>query len=346
MEDTKGLVTSPEPYPPQNHGAMTLKQRIIRTALMFSALIWTSDIFYKIINDVSYVNRERCILFRTLPKAGFLIFEYFFETVIIVFVGIYIAVLLSRWFQRFQRFFPNNPATAFLYGALIPVCACGVIPLLSSMKGRMKFTTTMSFVLAAPILSPYILVLSFSVLGFTYGVLRIASSFILVMVTAFILGFLQGKTASPELAGIGADCPKTFNGQDGDIYLETFEMFKRLLPFLLVGGALGVLLELLDPRFFLLNRQTGKGVLGVLIWVVIGVPLYLCNGVEVLFLRPLVNHGFPLGTAVAFSLTSTAICTTSIAMLLNTIGKRLTVVLVACVVLISLTLAFLVNSMV
>jgi len=346
MEEANSQVTNSADNHVQTHGAMALKQQVIRAALILSALIWTSDIVYKIVNDVSYVNRERCILFRALPKAGFLLFEYFFETVIIVFVGIYIAVLLGRWFQRFQRFFPGNPVTAFLYGSLIPVCACAVIPLLSSMKGRMKFTTTMSFVLAAPILSPYILVLSFSVLGFTYGLLRIASSFILVMVTAFILGSFRGNAASPELAGVGADCPKACNGQPEDIYLETFEMFKKLLPFLLIGGALGVLLEFLDPRFFLLNRQTGKGALGVLIWVLIGVPLYLCNGVEVLFLRPLVNHGFPLGTAVAFSLTSTAICTTSIAMLLKTIGKRLTAVLLACVVLISLTLAFFINSLV
>jgi uncharacterized membrane protein YraQ (UPF0718 family) len=346
MEDANVQVTSSAANHAQNHGAMPLRQRVIRAALILSALLWASDIVYKIVNDVSYVNRERCILFRTIPKAGFIIFEYFFETVIIVFVGIYIAVLLGRWFLRFQRFFPKNPVTAFLYGSLIPVCACGVIPLLSSMKGRMKFTTTMSFVLAAPVLSPYILVLSFSVLGVTYGVLRIASSFILVMTTAFILGFLQRDVASPELPVVGDACAKTCDGQEGDIYLETYEMFKKLLPFLLVGGALGVLLEFLDPRFFLINRQTGKGVLGVLIWVLIGVPLYLCNGVEVLFLRPLVNHGFPLGTAVAFSLTSTAICTTSIAMLFKTIGKRLTIFLVACVVLISLALAFLINSIV
>ncbi len=73
-------------------------------------------------------------------------------------------------------------------------------------------------------------------------------------------------------------------------------------------------------------------------------PFYFCNGAEVLFLRPLVNHGFPLGTAVAFSLTSPAICTTSIAMLFKIIGKRLTVALVACVALISLALALLINA--
>jgi uncharacterized membrane protein YraQ (UPF0718 family) len=328
----------------KNHGAMTVKQRLIRAALVISALVVASDIVYKIVNNISYVNRDQCVLFRVLPKAGFIIFEYFFETVVIVFVGIYIAGLLGRWFLRFQRFFPKNPFTAFLYASVIPVCGCGVIPLLSSLQGRMKFVTTMSFVLAASLLSPYVLVLSFSVLGFTYGMLRIVSSFIVVMATAYILGLLKREDARTEPAWIGAGCAKTCDGQEGDVYLETYEMFKSLLPYLLIGGGLGVLLELIGPRFFLMNRQTGGGLIGAFVWVLIGVPLYFCNGAEVLFLRPLVNHGFPLGTAVAFSLTSTAICTTSIAMLFKIIGKRLTIALVACVALISLTLALLINA--
>jgi hypothetical protein len=330
----------------KNHGAMTMKQRLIRAALVISALIMASDIVYKIVNNISYVNREKCVLFRVLPKTGFIILEYFFETVVIVFIGIFIAVLLSRWFQRFQRFFPKNPFTAFLYASVIPVCGCGVIPLLSSMEGRMKFSTTMSFVLSASLLSPYVIVLSFSVLGFRYGVLRVVSSFTLVMVTAYILGFLKREDTRAEPQWIVAGCAKTCDGEDGDVYLETYEMFKRLLPYLLIGGALGVILELMGPRVFLMNRQTGRGLIGTFVWVLIGVPLYFCNGAEVLFLRPLVTHGFPLGTAVAFSLTSTVICTTSIAMLFRIIGKRLTVALVACVAFVSLALALLINAVI
>lgn len=345
LENAKDSVASSTAYPRQSDGSMTLRRQLIRAAVIGSGLIWASDIIYKIVNDVSYVNRERCILYKSLPRIGFVVFEYFFETLVIVFVGIFLAVLLSRWFLRFQRFYPRNPVTAFLSASVIPVCACALIPLLSAMKGKMKFATTMSFVLTAPLLSPYILILSFSVLGITYGMLRIASAFILVMITAFILGSLQRNDVSLEMAGAGDGCAKTCGAQEGDVYLETFKIFKSLLLPLLIGGAIGVLLEYLGPRAFLLNGRAGRGVAGVLAWILIGAPLYFCNGAEILFLRPLVNHGLPLGTAIGFSMTSTTICTTSIAMLLKIIGSRLTVVLVACVVLISLTLALVVNAM-
>jgi uncharacterized membrane protein YraQ (UPF0718 family) len=52
-----------------------------------------------------------------------------------------------------------------------------------------------------------------------------------------------------------------------------------------------------------------------------------------------------MGTAVAFSMTSTAICTTSIAMLLKVIGKRLTAVMVGSVAAVSLGLALILNHL-
>jgi uncharacterized membrane protein YraQ (UPF0718 family) len=345
-EGTKCPEAASAAYPLLTNGSITLRRRLIRGALVFSILVWASDIIYRIVNDVSYVNRERCVLYKNLPRMWFVLFEYLFETVIIVFVGIFLAVLLGRFSHRFQRFFPTNPLTAFVYGSLIPVCSCAVIPLLSIMKKKMRFATTMSFVLAAPLLSPYILVLSFSVLGFTYGMLRIAASFILVMSTVLVLAIFHRGGAEPVLPDLNSGCSSTCDPQAGDVYLETYGLFRRMLPYLIVGGALGVLLEYMGPRTFLLNELSGKGVAGVLAWILIGVPLYFCNGAEVLFLRPLVNHGFPLGTAMGFSLTSTAICITSIAMLLKTIGNRLTIALVTCVATISFVIALIVNSMI
>jgi len=318
------------------------KRNLIRSSLIASILLWAADIVYRAAGDISYINRQKCILFRILPRPGFLIYEYLFETLVIVFVGTFIAVILARQFSKLRRFLPNNPATAFLYGSLIPVCSCAAIPLLSSMKGKMKFSTTMSFVLAAPLLSPYIIVLSFSVLGFRYGVLRILSSFVLVMLTAMVLGAFERKGEPIDMSRM-AGCSRSCGPRETDAYLQTFAIFKGLLPFLLVAGALGVALEYFGTRDLILHGMFGGGAGSILAWILVGVPLYFCNGAEVLFLRPLMNHGFPMGTGIAFSLTSTAICTTSVAMLFRMIGSRLTFILIGCVVAVSLGLALIMN---
>jgi uncharacterized membrane protein YraQ (UPF0718 family) len=320
-----------------------LKRRTIKYALIAAASLWALDIVYKLVKDISYVNRERCVLFRVLPRPGFLVFEYLIETVLIVFVSTFFAVWLGRRFERFGRFFPGNPVTAFGYASVIPVCSCAAIPLVDSMKGRLKFPTTLSFVLAAPLLSPQIIILSFSVLGFGYGLLRIACSFALVMVTALVVGSFERRTrlaAGPQ--GLGCSRACVLHGTD--IYLEAFTTFRRLLPYLLVAGVAGVALEQLGPRAALLAGRLGTGPVGVLAWILIGVPFYFCNGAEVLFLRPLMSHGFPLGTGVAFSLTSTALCLTSIAMFQRMIGVRLTLIMVGCIVGTCALIGLLLNS--
>ena len=49
-------------------GVLTLKQRLIRAAVFLCSAIWLTDIIYKIVKDVSYVNRERCVLYKSLPR--------------------------------------------------------------------------------------------------------------------------------------------------------------------------------------------------------------------------------------------------------------------------------------
>lgn len=326
-------------------GTASWKRSLIRSGLIVSGLLWAADIVYRVAGDISYVNRQKCVLFKILPRPGFLIYEYLFETLAIVFVGTFIAVLLARQFSKLRRFFPKHPATAFLYGSLIPVCSCAAIPLLSCMKGRMRFPTTMAFVLAAPLLSPHIIVLSFSVLGFRYGILRIFSSFAIVMLTAMILGAFERGRGAMDMSRMVSGCKRNCRQQDGDIYLQSFAVFRSLLPFLMVAGVMGVLLEYLSTRELMLHGIFGDGFTGIMTWIVVGVPLYFCHGAEVLFLRPLMSHGFPMGTAIAFSLTSTAICTTSIAMLFRLIGARLTFILVGSIISISLGLALLMNHL-
>jgi uncharacterized membrane protein YraQ (UPF0718 family) len=368
-------------------GAGTLRRRLVKSALVVCVIIWAADIVYRLTKDISYVNREQCVLFRALPRPGFLVWEYFFETLVVVFVGTFLAVWLSRQFVRLRRFMPTNPVTAFLYGAVVPVCSCGVIPLAGSMRERLGLTTTVALVLAAPLLSPYIMVLSFSVLGTTYGLLRIGAAFVLTMVCAsavsriarvlppgavpialpavaslgaageaYVLpgvgrrgigqtGLGPGGMRSLGAAAAGVGCARQCAAA-GDIYLETLRIVRGLAPYLAVAAAIGLGLEYLGPRQFLLRGAPGSGPGEVIVWALVGMPLYFCNGAEVLFLRPLVSHGLPLGTAIAFSLTSTAVCITSMAMLFKVIGARLTLALTACVTASAIGLAFVINWLV
>jgi len=328
---------------------------LARAALLGAAGVLAVDAIYRTITHISYVNRDQCFLYRALPGVGFLVFEHIVEVGLIALVGTYVAILLARWVQRFPRLFPSNPLIAFAYGAVLPLCSCAAVPLLYALRGKRDERTVLAFVLSAPLLSPHIVVLSFALLGATYGALRIAAAFALVMIVAHVVplvarlgaahsrpqgGLFAPAAAEPLCAG---DCGLA---QD-DAGLETFAVFRGLLPYLLIGGGLSIGLDLLQPERWLAGGHLPvgglAGTLGGVLLVLVGVPLYLCHGTEVLLLRPLVEHGVTLGTAVAFSLTSTGVCVTSLAMLARFLGRRRTIAFAACVLLTSLALGFVID---
>ena len=110
---------------------------------------------------------------------------------------------------------------------------------------------------------------------------------------------------------------------------------------------LGVMIELTAPANFLKGYPVSNNLFGVLVVILAGIPIYLCHGAEVLFLRPLIHQGgLSLGTAMAFSLASTSVCITSFVMLIKFMGKRLSIILLAYLIIAMLFLGLLINVMV
>jgi uncharacterized membrane protein YraQ (UPF0718 family) len=78
--------------------------------------------------------------------------------------------------------------------------------------------------------------------------------------------------------------------------------------------------------------------------ILIGIPVYFCNGADIILLQPFVNYmEMPLGTAMAFTLTSTSVCITSLIMIIKFIGKRLTSILLAYVFFMTLIMGYVIN---
>lgn len=320
-------------------------RKVIKGFIIFSLLFFAIDLVYKTINNINYLTREKCILYRMLPKLGFLIFEYFIELSLILIVGIFLAAILESYFTKYQRFYPKNTIAAFLYASLLPVCACATIPLVSSMRDKLKFRTIITFLVAAPLLSPYIIILSFSVIGVKYSILRIASAFLLSILSGFVVEFFYRKDETEGLVVFNACNPNECYSHKPDIYLQTYEIFKKILPYLIIAVIAGIVIETVAPAIFLTNHKIPNNLIGIILVILAGIPVYFCHGAEVLFLRPLIHQsGLPLGTAIAFSLASTSVCITSFVMLIKFIGRKLTFILLANLIIVTLLLGLLINA--
>jgi uncharacterized membrane protein YraQ (UPF0718 family) len=316
---------------------------IVITALILTGLFLLGDFIYKTVNNISYVNRERCIIYQLFPKAGALFFEYIIEMSIVVFWGVFIAVLLEKYFLKYKRFLPKNPLSAFFYASILPLCACSGIPAVRVMRLRINLKTLVTFIVAAPLLNPYIIILSFNVLGIKYTILRILCSFILAVSAGYVLELFKGKSKKVNTENMENCNPASCAIKSIDIFQKTYFIFKSVLIYILIGGSIGIFLELFSSKAVEIALEAGNSFIGNLLIIISGIPFYFCHGADVLLLRPLLHSGIGMGTGLSFSLTSTSICITSIFMLFKFMGKKLTLLLTGHIIIVALLLGQAIN---
>ncbi|MCP4580129.1 MAG: hypothetical protein GY839_00820 [candidate division Zixibacteria bacterium] len=321
------------------------RQFWLRFVVYLSIFLLSADLVYKTVYGITYVNRQDCILYANLSRPLFLFYEYFIELFLVVIVGVFIAAILEKHFSRMSKFIPRNPVTAFLYASVIPVCSCSAVPLIKAMNHKIPFRTIITFVVAAPLLNPYIIMLSITVLGLQYAILRIVCSFVLAIATGYAVELFYQRTSDKKIGLLeGCNTGGNCRVRQNDVYESGYLIFKRILPFLLLAGAMGLAIEILAPGNLLRYFDLSSNFIGTALVILIGVPVYFCNGADVLFLQPLINHSqLPMGTAMAFSLTSTSVCVTSLVLLVKYIGKKLTFILLSCVVLMTFILSFVIQ---
>jgi uncharacterized membrane protein YraQ (UPF0718 family) len=310
--------------------------------MVISSFVLSADLLYKWIFGIGPSNRASCYLYRSFPQWVFWIYEYFVEVSLVLVLGVFLAQVLLRLSSRGFRVTPGNPLTAFIAGSVLPVCSCGAIPFLDAFRNRTSVLTTYTFLVAAPLLNPYIIMISFTMLGPLYAILRIAASFALSLAIGSVMQMASGGMAFHQLT-TGRKCGKDKNcpGSSESIFGDTFRTFVKLIPYVVIAGILSLALEWAGPVGVLKHLNGNNELMGVLLAVLVGIPLYLCNGADVMILKPLLENGtIGMPAALAFSLASTSVCMTSLSMLWRYIGAKRCMVfatsVTACIILLSM----------
>ena len=113
-------------------------------------------------------------------------------------IPVSVAVNVSGAGRRIRSVIGRNPVVsiilATLIGALSPLCACSVIPVIFSLlTAGVPLGPVMSFWIASPSMDPEIFFLSVSTLGWNLAVWRLASTFILSLSAGFITHTLESR---------------------------------------------------------------------------------------------------------------------------------------------------------
>lgn len=314
---------------------------IIAKVIVFTTLaLVLLDTIYMNIAGIGYGHKEQCALYNFMPRWAFYIYEHFVELFMVVLLGIFGGVLIEQYTKKVKRFFPKNQLLAFIYASFLPVCSCGVIPIVESMKKRVSLKTLVTFIIAAPLLNPYIVMVSFTILGLKYTIIRVASSMFLAIATGWTVEIVAHKF-NLKIKGVYENCNTGCQVKILSPFMKTMVYMKKILPYIIIAGVLTLLFEYFQPQRFLEAFSFSNEPQSTGLMMLIGIPIYVCNGADVLFLKPLLDYtDLSLASAMSFSLTSSALCISSIVLLIKFFGKKITMVLMGSIVINIILLVF------
>ncbi len=303
---------------------ISLRKSILKAFVFIPLFVIILDTIYKSYYGITYNTKQNCIIYAKLPRWAFSIYENLIELWFVVILGIFISQIIEKHFIKIKNFVPKTIYSAFIFASVIPVCACSIIPIIKTFGTKVNYKIAYIIIIAAPLLNPYIVVLSLSVLGIRYTIYRVVAAFIISVFTAIILDKLN-KRKNINNAEIFTSC-KT-NGCKKlfvfDIYEETYLIFKSLFPYLLIAAFISITIDFIFHSNAVNILNFNSGFFKPILLIILGIPIYLCNGADIITLSPLIKYGgLDLAAAVSFSITSVGICFSSFMLLLKLLGKK------------------------
>lgn len=288
--------------------------------------------------------------------------------------GVLHQVLKPAWMTRHVAGENMRSVTiASLIGAPLPLCSCSVLPVAVSMRkhGASKGATA-SFLIATPETGVDSIAVSWGILGPFLTVARflgaiVSAIFVGGAVSWFVRkGFDRPEPAAmarapaaaveacahaapPEPPRAGRTASARLAPAPGDrsfvhrvLHYAFVEMMDDLAASLIVGILLsGLIAAAIPPEVF--QSPIARGFSGMLLMLVIGIPIYVCAAASTPIAATLLLKGMSPGAAFVFLLASPATNLGSLVVLSRLLGKRVVLVQVAALAVVTLALGWIVD---
>lgn len=249
-----------------------------------------------------------------IPQAA--VFHFFIydtlKILTLIFTVVTVIAFIRSFFdpQKFRqnmtrmRFGSGNLAAA-VFGAVTPFCSCSSIPLfISFIESRLPIGIAFSFLITSPLVNEVAFVIMGGLFGWKLAFMYAASGIALGVIGGLIIGGLkmdreivledkEGKKMEKEM-------PKKLEAKIRFAFEFGWWTFKRLLPYVLGGVAVGAIIHGYVPQDFFVNTVGKYEALSVPIATIIGIPIYAGCSAIVPVIFSITVSGVPLGTSLAF----------------------------------------------
>ncbi len=207
-----------------------------------------------------------------------------------------------------------------MFGAITPFCSCSSIPLfLGFTSAGIPIGTTMAFLLTSPLINEVAIVLLGSLLGWKFTIAYILIGMTVGIVGGFFLDSINaGRLLQPFARKAFENAAKTSTSEtDSDNALtlavrhqfavdELKDIFSRVWKWVFIGVGLGAALHGFVPDGWIEQNLAAGQWWNVPAAVLVGIPLYSNATGVIPVMESLILHGLPVGTTLAFCMSTVA----------------------------------------
>lgn len=249
--------------------------------------------------------------------------------------------------------FGNIVAAGF--GALTPFCACSTIPMtVGFLNAGVPFGSTMSFLIASPLLNPIIL----GMLGAMVGIKAMIAYFVIAFLCSILFGFLLEKIGAQKYvknvrlkpasccAGSHEVVDKhslPFPSKLKVAFAGAWDSLRPIMGYLLVGVALGAGIYGYMPQDFVMKIAGPDNPFAIPVAAVLGIPLYIRAETAIPIGLALMGKGMSIGAVISLIIGGAGMAIPEMTMLASIFKKQLVAMIVLVIFLTAVVSGYLFN---
>ena len=243
-------------------------------------------------------------------------FNYFlydvFKILFLIFTVVTLIAFIRSFFDpnKFKKSLLKLPfglgnLGAAVFGAVTPFCSCSSIPLfIGFIESRLPLGIAFSFLITSPLVNEVAFVIMGGMFGWKLAIIYAVSGIALGVIGGLIIGSLKMEKEvileDEESRKMENQMPKTLKKKMEFALNFGWWTFKKLLPYIIGGIAVGAVIHGYVPQEFFMNTIGKFEILSVPIATIVGIPIYAGCSTVVPIIFSITANGVPLGTSLAF----------------------------------------------
>jgi len=286
------------------------------------------------------------------------IFNTYIEIAPYLFIGLFFAGLLHVVFKKdfvAKHLGKDNflaTVKASILGVPLPLCSCGVIPTALYLR-RQKASkgSTLSFLISTPQTGVDSVIATYGMMGPVFAVFRPLAAFVMGITGGAVTNLLtkNDEDKVEETKNVCTDCvadkavPENFWQKIWSGVVYAFKEFLDDISLQLIVGVIlaGIISFAIPDNFF--EQFGGNGIVGMLIMIAFGIPLYVCATASIPIAVSLMMKGISPGAAFVFLVVGPATNAATIALIGNALGKKMVAIYLSVISLFAIGFGFLLN---